>query len=167
MAMWKLGKIIDARVGEMTEKATRTMARRAVLRTAVTGGVASLGALALGQTPALAAEKCSQGMDCGPTRRCSGCPSAGCPSGYGLCHGSSTSSCFNTQGYRCEWTSGQWVACTGAGKFGNGIYICYDCKGSGGCAHWCTCLSGCICCNCTSAADLVAEQKRVQAAVGG
>jgi hypothetical protein len=164
MSKWNLGKRIDSGVAAATEKATRTMARRAVLRTAVTGGAISLGALAVGQAPAFATEKCSQGIDCGPTRRCSGCPSTGCPSGYGLCKGSSTGICFNNQGWRCEWPSGEWIACNGAGR-GNGYYICYDCKGPGGCAKWCTCLSACICCQCLTAADLVAEQKRIQAAV--
>ena len=163
MARWKLGERVDSHVAAITEKTARAMARRAVLRTAVTGGVVSLGALAAGQVPAFA-EKCSQGLSCGPTRRCSGCPHAGCPSGYRLCKGSSTSSCFNNEGYRCEWPAGEWVACTGAGLHGNGIYVCYDCKGPGGCAKWCTCLSGCICCTCASADDLVQEQKRIQAA---
>jgi len=120
---------------------------------------------------------------CGPTRRCSAspyfktCAALGCPSGYILCK--QTGACgtppraggvgggvANRDGKWCEWCGGSWVACNGAGKFGNGYFICYDCVGSSSsssCNNWCTCLSECICCNCTSAQDVRAEQRRIQA----
>lgn len=156
------GAKADARIGDATERAMRRMNRRDVVRTAVLGGAASIAAVAVGERPSFAAS-----CDCGPTKRCAGCPATGCPSGYSLCLGSSTSNCFNSQGFRCEWPSGEWVACSGLGRFGHGIEICYDCKGSSGCKGWCTCLSQCICCNCTTAADVVGEQRRLKAALAG
>lgn len=166
---WKqIGAGLDAHIGDISERATRKMTRRSALRTAVVGGVAGMGALALGQAPAFGAvEKCTKGMDCGPTRRCSGCGggSSGCPSGYHLCK--SSGSCApgknpNKQGFFCEWPGGSWIACQGAGKFGHGYYLCLDCVDQG-CSGWCTCISSCICCNCTTAAELRNEQKRLNA----
>jgi hypothetical protein len=147
----------DDGVGHIAEHAYRTLSRRAVVRGGLVSGTAGLAALAIGERPAAAAT-----CDCGPTSRCSGCRSTGCPSGYSLCKGSGTSNCFNNQGFRCEWPSGSWVACSGFGACHNGYQLCYDCIGPGGCAHWCTCLSSCICCNCCSPAEVRAEQKRIQ-----
>jgi hypothetical protein len=159
-----LGSQFDERISDIAERTTRRVSRRNALRAAVVGGTIGMAQLAMGQTPALA-DACTN--NCGPTRRCSGCPAAGCPSGYSLCYGSGSSNCFNDQGYRCEWPAGEWTACTGLGRFGHGIEICYDCiHGSTGsdaaCDGWCTCLSQCICCNCTSPADVKAEQRRLQ-----
>jgi hypothetical protein len=156
---WRhLGESFDARVGSMAERTARRMTRRNALRTAVVGGAAGIAAVTIGQMPA-SANSCTS--NCGPTPRCSGCPADGCPSGYSLCKGSTTSNCFNEQRYRCEWPSGQWVACTGLGH-GYGYEICKDCKGPGGCTEWCTCLTNCICCQCLAPADFKAEQLRMQ-----
>jgi len=162
MAWKKLGESFDTRIASAAEQVTRRITRRNALRTALVGGAIGISELAIGQSPAWA-DACT--ANCGPTRRCSGCPSAGCPSGYSLCRGSSTSTCFNSQGYRCEWPSGEWVACSGLGSFGHGIKICYDCIHGSACASWCTCLSACICCNCVSAADIKAEQQRLNSLV--
>jgi hypothetical protein len=160
MALRRLGATFDTRIGLMTERATRLMSRRNVLRTAVVGGAASIAAISIGETPADALEAhCAR--NCGPTPRCTGCPNTGCPSGYSLCKGSPTGNCFNNQGYRCEWPAGQWIACTGLGK-GHGYKICKDCIGPGGCPDWCTCLNHCVCCRCTTAADFKKEQQRIQ-----
>jgi hypothetical protein len=180
---WKqLGGQLDATVSMTAERTMRRLTRRDALRAAIVSGVAGIAAVTLGQSPAWASTpSCSScpstGLDrycCGPTYRCghygATCPSAGCPSGYSLCKNSSTAYCscaqkhYNSQGYCCVYSSGSWIACNGAGKFGNGYYICYDCKGGpGGCNEWCTCLSACFCCNCTTPADVRAEQRRIQA----
>ena len=154
------GARLDARIGGAAERAARRLSRRDALRGAVVGGTAGLAALSLGQRPALAeAEVCT----CGPTRRCSGCPGTGCPPGMRLCKGSASSSCFNNQGYRCEWPNGTWIACMNMGT-GYGYKVCYDCIGKAGCRDWCTCLSQCICCRCQTVADLRAEQHRIESA---
>ncbi len=151
------GRSLDERIGSVTERVARTVNRRDALRRAIIGGTTGLAALAVGASPARAAAAC----DCGPTRRCSNCPGAGCPPRHHLCKGSFTSHCFNVQGYRCEWPSGSWIACMNLGQ-GLGYKVCYDCIGATGCRHWCTCLSECICCHCTSPADIRAEQRRLQ-----
>lgn len=144
------------RSGTFAERVARSMNRRDALRRAIVGGTTGLAALAVGSSPADAAT-----CTCGPTRRCSHCPEIGCPPKYHLCKGSFTSNCFNSQGFRCEWPSGNWIACMNLGK-GLGYRVCYDCIGSAGCEGWCTCLSACICCHCASPADIRAEQLRSQ-----
>lgn len=171
--IWRqLGAAFDARIGNAAELGARRMTRRNALRTAVLGGAASVAAITLGQSPASAD---AGDMGCGPTSRCSGCtanPYAACPSGYSLCKGKPVSSCSdagaccNDEGFNCEWASGTWQAYDGLG-FGYGYEICYDCKNSGGCDTWCTCLGTCICCRCTSLADVRAEMKRGQAIMAG
>jgi hypothetical protein len=156
MSWRQAGERFDARIGDLTERAVRRVNRRNALRGVVLGGTAGLAALAIGERPAQAAD-----CQCGPTKRCSGCPDIACPDGYGLCKGSPTSSCFNSQGYRCEWPQGTWIACMGLGK-GYGYRVCYDCIGPGGCEDWCTCLSECICCKCRTVTDVRAEQHRIQ-----
>lgn len=162
-----MGEKLDTRVGSIAERINRRMTRRNALRTAVLGGAAGIASLALGQSPALAVT-----CDCGPTYRCGHygypCPNTGCPSGYSLCKNSSTAYCscdqghYNRQGYCCEYSSGQWVACSGLGH-GYGYELCYDCLGPGHCADWCTCLSTCICCQCLTPQDVRQEHKRLQA----
>jgi hypothetical protein len=160
MRWTRWGTALDARIGGMAERAARRLSRRDALHSAVVGGAAGLASLALGHKPAgPEAAQCH----CGPTRRCTGCPGAGCPHDQHLCKGSSTGSCFNNQGYRCEWPSGTWIACMNLGN-GYGYKVCYDCIGKAGCPDWCTCLSQCICCDCLTARDLKAEQRRLQAA---
>jgi hypothetical protein len=161
MGWTRWGTSLDTRIGGVAERAARRLSRRDALRSAVVTGTAGLAALSLGQQPALAsAEICH----CGPTRRCSGCPGTGCPHGHRLCKGSLSSGCFNTQGYRCEWPNGTWIACMNIGSGGYGYKVCYDCIGAGGCRDWCTCLSQCVCCECETVADLRAEQQRLQSA---
>jgi hypothetical protein len=140
----------------LAERVARRVSRRDALRRAVMAGTTGLAAIAIGNSPADA-----QTCTCGPTRRCGGCPDVGCPSGYQLCKGSFSSDCFNSQGYRCEWPAGNWIACMNLGK-GLGYKICYDCIGASGCEGWCTCLTECICCNCYSPADIRTEQLRLQ-----
>jgi hypothetical protein len=162
MALRRLGSTFDTRISQMTERATRLVSRRNVLRTAFVSGAAGIAAISIGETPADALEHhCAR--NCGPTPRCSNCPDPqpGCPSGYSLCKGSPTGGCFNNQGYRCEWPAGQWIACTGLGN-GNGYKICKDCIGPGGCPDWCTCLNHCVCCHCSTAEDFKKEQQRIQ-----
>ncbi len=151
-----LGERFDSSVGGLAERLSRRLSRRDALRTAIVGSAAGIAALTLGETPASAAT-----FDCGPTRRCDNYY-GNCPSGYSLCKGSSTSNCFNYQGYRCEWPSGYWVAASGFGKCNEGFYLCYDCIGPGGCTDWCTQLSGLICGNCCKPENVRAEQKRIQ-----
>jgi len=153
------GASLDDRIGALTERVARRMSRRDALRRVVIGGTTGLAALALGESPAQASA-----CVCGPTRRCSGCPEVGCPAGQHLCKSSfDGGNCFNYQGYRCEWPQGTWIACMNLGK-GLGYKVCYDCIGAAGCRDWCTCLSGCICCDCASQADVRAEQRRLQLA---
>ncbi len=159
MRWTRWGAALDARVGDVAERAARRLSRRDAMRSAVVTGTAGLASLSLGRKPS---REYSEPCDCGPTRRCSGCPGIGCPSGQHLCKGSSTSNCFNNQGYRCEWPNGTWIACMNLGN-GYGYKICYDCIGKAGCPDWCTCLSQCICCYCESVADLKAEQRRLEA----
>jgi hypothetical protein len=154
------GASLDTRIGGVAERAVRRLSRRDALRGAVVGGTAGLAALSLGQSPAEARAKAKVCV-CGPTRRCSGCPGTGCPHGKHLCKGSTSSNCFNRQGYRCEWPNGTWIACMNIGN-GYGYKICYDCIGKSGCKDWCTCLSQCICCHCMTVTDLRAEQHRIQ-----
>ncbi len=160
MGWTRWGTGLDARIGDMAERAARRLSRRDAMRSAVVTGTAGLASLSLGRKPSRAS---TVTCDCGPTKRCSGCPDTGCPSGQHICKGSATSTCFNKQGYRCEWPNGTWIACMNMGN-GYGYKVCYDCIGKGGCPDWCTCLSECICCDCLTAADLKAEQRRLQAA---
>jgi len=154
---WKrAGERLDARVGDLAERVVRRVSRRDALRGVLVGGTAGMASLALGERPALA-DTCV----CGPTRRCHGCPDVGCPRGYHLCKGSFTGDCFNTQGYRCEWPQGTWIACMGLGK-GYGYRVCYDCIHRDDCPGWCTCMSNCICCDCLTVSDVRSEQHRVQ-----
>lgn len=157
MRLTTLGTRLDTRVGDLAERASRGMTRRQVMRTAVVGGATGIASLSIGVNPALA----SCASNCGPTRRCSNCQSHNCPSGYSLCKGCSTCNCFNNQGYRCEYPSGYWIACSGLGR-GYGYETCLDCIRGGNCSGWCTCLTACSCCQCQSPEDVVAEQKRMQ-----
>jgi hypothetical protein len=164
MAWKQFGSSFDARIGQMAEKATRRMSRRNILRTVFVGGAASIAAVSVGETPALAIDPdCLR--HCGPTRRCRHCRPADCPRGYVLCKGSDTSHCFNHEGYRCEWPRGLWVACTGLG-YGYGYRICKDCMYPGRCKDWCTCLTECHCCGCQTAADFKQEQYQLQMSDG-
>lgn len=168
MSWARMGEALDARVGSMAEKITRRISRRDALRTAVVGGATGVATLVLGQKPAFAVY-----CYCGPTYHCSyyrhTCPSRpGCPSGYILCKNSSSAYCscdqghYNQQGYCCEWAAGSWIACSGLGS-GHGFKVCSDCLGPAReCAYWCTCLSSCQCCNCTTPADVRAEHQQVQ-----
>jgi len=150
------------RAGFFAEHVARKLNRRDALRRVVVGGTTGLAALAVGASPAQAA-----GCYCGPTRRCGNCPAIGCPPGHHLCTSYfNNGSCFNYQGYRCEWPQGSWIGCMNLGK-GLGYRVCYDCIGAGGCTDWCTCLSECICCHCASPADVRAEQRRLQDAEAG
>jgi len=156
MGFRRAGQQFDNRVGEIAERVLRRVSRRDALRNALIGGATGVAALAVGERPALA-DSCV----CGPTKRCEGCPHYGCPKGHWLCKGSYTSDCFNRQGYRCEWPTGTWIACSGLGN-GHGYRVCHDCIGKGGCNYWCTCLGDCVCCHCKTAADVKAEQLRIQ-----
>jgi hypothetical protein len=167
-----IGTRVDKGVSAAAERMLRKLSRRDAMRVGVVGTVAGFAAVALGQRPAFASTpKCSScpgsGLDaycCGPTYRCSHyghtCPGAGCPSGYHAC--TPSSGCRNSQGEPCVYSSGNWVACNGAGRFGAGYFLCYDCVGPGGCYDWCTCLSECFCCNCTTPQDVRDEQKRLE-----
>lgn len=170
MGWSRIGDKLDGSVGRAAEKVNRRVSRRDALRTAVLGGATGFAALTLGQKPALA-----QACDCGPTPRCDNygvhapCPTTpGCPDGFKLCKNKSNRHCscdqghFNTFGSCCEWSSGTWIACTGLGN-GMGYEVCSDCVGPNGCGHWCTCLSQCVCCDCTSPEDVRREQKRISA----
>jgi hypothetical protein len=157
---WRtLGSTFDGAVGSLAERTARGLTRRQAVRTMVIGGASGIGALSIGVEPAWA-DACTN--NCGPTKRCSGCPGNGCPGGYSLCKGCSTCNCFNSQHYRCEWPSGSWMACSGLGRCRGGYEICYDCIGSGGCHNWCTCLSECLCCNCCTPDEVKAEQQAIQ-----
>jgi len=158
MAWKQFGSGFDTRVSQMTERAVRKMSRRNVLRTVVVGGAASIAAISVGDAPAFA-DECTG--NCGPTKRCSRCRPTECPHGYILCKGSRTGDCFNNEGYRCEWPSGMWIACTGLGH-GYGYRICKDCIFRNRCHDWCTCLTDCLCCDCKTAADFKAEQYRLE-----
>ena len=156
MAWRQFGSSFDARVSQMTERATRKMSRRNILRTVFVSGAAGMAAISIGETPALASD-CAG--NCGPTPRCGNCRHTECPYGYILCKGSPSSDCFNKEGYRCEWPSGMWIACTGLGH-GYGYKICKDCISRHRCRDWCTCLTECLCCHCKTAADFKEEQHR-------
>jgi hypothetical protein len=153
---------LDDRVSQMTERATRKMARRNILRTVFVSGAASIAAISIGETPALATD-CAR--SCGPTSRCRRCRPTECPHGFVLCKGSFTSDCFNNEGYRCEWPRGMWIACTGLGH-GYGYKICKDCIFRHRCDAWCTCLTDCLCCNCKTAADFREEQYQFEMSSG-
>ena len=75
MAWRQFGSSFDARVSQMTERAARRMSRRNILRTVFVGGAASIAAISIGETPALAADCAGH---CGPTPRCraAGLPNA-------------------------------------------------------------------------------------------
>jgi hypothetical protein len=158
MAWRQFGSSFDARISQMTERATRRMSRRNVLRTVFVGGAAGIAAISIGEPPAFA-DDCNR--HCGPTRRCGRCRPTECPHGYVLCKGSFTSDCFNNEGYRCEWPHGYWIACTGLGH-GYGYRICKDCIFRHRCHDWCTCLTDCVCCGCRTAEDFKQEQLQIQ-----
>lgn len=152
----EFGTNLDARIGRGTEWITRKIDRRTVLRTTMLSGTATIGALALGQRPAFATIRCPN--SCGPSPLCSGyCGlSTGCPSGYSICKHPPTSC-----GGLCEYASGSWIHCTGYGKCGLGYTLCQDCKPTNSC-NICICVSGILCGQCCSAADVVAEHNRIQ-----
>lgn len=157
MTIGHVGQTLDRAVGDATETLTRRLTRRDVVRRAVLGGATGIAFFSIGQRSAFAA-----GCQCGPTSRCSGCPSDGCPSGYSLCKKPSSGNCTNNQGYNCIYPSGYWIACSGLGFCGNGYETCYDCIGPSGCAGWCTCLSSCYCCECCTPEQVRAEALRFQ-----
>jgi len=162
MKLRRLGPMADGAAGPLGERVARKVNRRDALRRVILGGTTGLAALAVGTNPAQAAASCW----CGPTRRCDHCPDIGCPPGHQLCTSAfNNGNCINTQGFPCEWPQGSWIACIGLGK-GLGYKVCYDCIGRSGCSQWCTCLSECICCRCASPADVRAEQRRIQHALG-
>jgi hypothetical protein len=162
MGWRQFGSGLDDRVSQMTERATRKMGRRNILRTVFVSGAASIAAISVGEMPASATE-CAG--NCGPTSRCKRCRPTECPHGYVLCKGSFTSDCFNNEGYRCEWPRGMWIACSGLGH-GYGYKICKDCIFRHRCDDWCTCLTDCLCCNCRTAADFREEQYRFEMSTG-
>lgn len=152
MSPAKFGHKLDSKIGSLSENATRWVNRRTALRAAFVGTAAGIGAVSLGQRPALAAPPlCSNGVDCGPTPSCNnqtfcGGGDGGCPANYHLCRSSGQcgpNGTPNEQGWHCIYSAGSWVACTNCS--GSGTYIlCLDCVGTGGCAEWCTCLSPCL-----------------------
>lgn len=153
MSWTDVGGGMDAQIGQAAEWVTRKIDRRTVLRAGMLSGVATIGALALGQRPARAT---NCGPVCGPSPRCSeGCPSLGCPAGHTLCK-KPPSTCRD-----CTYSSGSWVRCTGLGACGNGYTLCQDCVPTGSCSV-CTCESGVRCGNCCSPADVQAEQQRLR-----
>lgn len=170
---WKqLGTRLDARVGSITERATRKMTRRDALRVGVVGSAVGIATIALGQAPAMASTSIPYSPGCGPTRRCSNCPANGCPPGYKLCK--ITSLCGtpptgggvkNNQGYWCEWPEGEWIGYHHLGPHHNGYKACMDCVrhpiDRAHCHGWCTCLTTCICCDCATVADVQAEMQRL------
>lgn len=154
---WKgLGTRFDTRVEKGAERITRRINRRDALRTAILTGAATVGAIALGQRPAYATITCPD--KCGPSPLCAAgsCPYTGCPSGYVLC----TDPPYECNGY-CTYSSGSWVHCKGYGTCGYGYTLCQDCKPNNSC-HICICISGVICGQCCTPAQVRAEQKRIQ-----
>lgn len=113
-------KALDDGVANIGERMVRSISRRRMLRNTIIGGATALAAVMIGERPAFASA-CS--ANCGPTPRCGGCPANGCPSGYGYCYGSPSGTCFNHEGYRCEWPAGYWIACSGLGLYGKGIEV--------------------------------------------
>ena len=156
MAWRQFGSSFDARVSQITERAARRMSRRNILRTVFVSGAASIAAISVSETPALASD-----CYCGPTPRCRGCRPTECPHGYIVCKGSPRGDCFNKEGYRCEWPSGLWIACSGLGH-GYGYKICKDCIFRHRCKDWCTCLTECLCCDRKTAAEFKEEQYRIE-----
>ena len=171
----KLGQKFDSRVARLSEGLARRMSRRHMLRRVIIGGATSIAALSLGQRPALA-ESCQ----CGPTYRCNQyghhCPAYRCPNGYQVCKNRQGEYCscsqghYNQQGYCCEYASGRWVACGGLGR-GRGYRMCYDCVRRhpvkhAPCTTWCTCLTECICCHCTTAEEVRSELSRIRQMAG-
>jgi hypothetical protein len=151
-----LGTRFDARVGTATERIARRITRRDAVRTAILTGAATVGAIAVGQVPARAAITCPQ--KCGPSPMCTSpaCPTtSGCPSGKVLCK-KPPSTCS-----ACEYATGSWVHCHGYGRCGQGFTLCQDCHKSGSC-YVCICLSGILCGQCCSPADVLAEYQRTQ-----
>ena len=152
--IWKnIGSKFDAQVAKGTEQVARRIHRRDALRTAVLTGAATVGAVALGQTPAFATITCPARCCCSPF--CSGCPAtSGCPSGHHLC--TKPSVC----GSVCEWSTGSWVHCQGYGKCGLGFTLCQDCKPTNNC-NVCICISGVLCAQCCKASEVHAEYQKI------
>ncbi len=157
----------DKDISTLTESVVRRLSRRKIFSATVKGLSAAAIAATLGQIStvrqafAVALDQCTCECDfCWTTGSpCSNCPSSGvsCPTGCTTCV---SPDC----GGWCNYSSGQWVAyqCTGLGE-GNGYKMCIDCK-CPDCNNKCTCLSGCICCNCVTPEDVKAEMKRLSVA---
>jgi hypothetical protein len=146
-----LGARFDNRLGKGTERIARRITRRDAVRTAILTGAATAGALALGQVPANAAITCPDRCGPSPLCRAGSCPpTSGCPSGRSLCKKPTCG---------CEWTTGSWVHCQGYGRCGQGFTLCQDCRS--GCSI-CICISGILCAQCCSPADVLAEHQRIQ-----
>lgn len=156
--MWKSpGRRFDSAVGGATEHLARRITRRDALRTTVLSTAAVAGSVALGRRPAFASVTCPD--PCGPSPFCTSlgltCPNTGCPSGRTLC--------TKKTGFRCtcEWATGSWVHCQGYGNCGNGYTLCQDCIPSSSCSI-CICISGVICGQCCSPADVLNEHRKIE-----
>lgn len=150
----------DKNVSVLTESITRKIARRKLIGTTIKGLFATSAALTFGQlinVKQAFAASCTCDNNWTTGHLCSGCPSsANCPSGCTVC--TTTQSC----GGWCNYSNGRWTSCTGQGTCGVGYKICTDCI-CPSCSNRCTCLSGCVCCNCCTHAEVEAEMKRLVA----
>lgn len=150
-----LSNRLDESVGTAGETIARHIGRRDVLRRAIRGAAVVIAGATVGSmmnAKAAFANTCSN-PDCGPTARCNGSVMpAGqyCPSGR--------TPCKHSQCSNCEWASGTWVACTGAGRCGGGFWLCADCRTSSSCSY-CTQLSGTYCTGCCSPEEVKAEMR--------
>ena len=153
----------DRQIGVLTESLARKLDRREMIATSVKGLFATVTATALVQLTDLGnafAKSCSCGANPVPcTEQGRICPATpGCPSNCVICVPTDCNGLCTTH------ATGQWVACSGLGKHGNGYKVCTDCT-CGGClsSQKCTCLSQCVCCHCSTSQDVKREMQRLAA----
>jgi hypothetical protein len=154
MKLKDFGQELDERVLAASASMARVLHRRTMLVRILQGSAATVAALTVGTftgvKDSFAAVSCSHcgrwfGHGCsGCSPECSGCPANGCPSGRSVCK--------RGQCGPCEYSDGEWVACTGGGRCGGAFRLCWDCKNRA--CNVCTCLSVWLCTGCCSEADV-------------
>jgi hypothetical protein len=160
---------LDRQISIWSESVVRAISRRRFVNKAVKSTFAILAGLAAGTWVGVKdafAVTCtcdwydgSSNANCPKHPGCNSSPPSSCPSGCSLC--TSSDYCLDSKGYYCNYSGGYWISCTGLGQ-GGGFKYCLDCK-CPNCSYVCTCLSECICCNCSKPAQVEAEMHRLQA----
>ena len=138
----------------MSERLARRISRREAVTTFAKGAAGSVAAFTLGDFIRPSKAYASHAECCFPFGYCGVhlCPSANsCPSGWTVCRSTDCSACPYSDG---DWVSTQ---CSPCGPGALSYRMCRDCR-KNGCADKCTCVTSCLCSNCTTPAEVVEFQ---------